>query len=200
MRPFCVLFAESVADDIALAVAGDDHLVAVGVFKGIDDGEAAIGFYIGFRAFAFSFNNFADGMLAAAAGIDGFDADFVFVHGDSAFLVGSGIIINYDVKRKENGSNGAVLFLFIGQTEYIVGRNLIEAAKLEEMADGKFICSAFVAGIHGLRCTKHRGYLLLRQICIFAQVAYPPDILHANLLLFPTVFALYQGTIRWMEI
>lgn len=48
------------------------------------------------------------------------------------------------------------------------------------MMDRKFICTAFVSRIHRLRRSQKGCNLLLRQIRIFAQIAYPPDISHAN--------------------
>ena len=115
------LFTEGIADDITLAIAGDDHLVAVGIFKGIDDGEAAVGLHIGFRAFAFGFNNFADGMLAAAAGIDGFDADFIFVHAGSAFRIVENIIA---CLRKKSKRFATEISLAIMRHSAIMKRNV----------------------------------------------------------------------------
>ena len=74
------LFAECVSEEVAVAVAGEDHRVAGGIFGNIQDRESSVCFYIGFRADGFHFDQLLFGVLLATAGIDILNKNFVFVH------------------------------------------------------------------------------------------------------------------------
>ena len=48
-----------------------------------------------------------------------------------------------------------------------VGRYIVELAESNKMPYGKFICPAFITGIHSLRSTKDLCKLDLGQIVVF---------------------------------
>ena len=53
--------------------------------------------------------------------------------------------------------------------EKIVGRYVVKLAKSNQVADGHFIGTAFISGIHGLGGAENRGNLRLGEVVVLAK-------------------------------
>ena len=74
------LFCKCVSEEIAIAVTGCNNGITVGIFRNVDNGESAVLFDICFRTVCFHLDQFFLRILFAAASIDIFNKDFIFVH------------------------------------------------------------------------------------------------------------------------
>ena len=75
-----------VADDRAFAITGGNDGVAGSVFSGIQNGIAALCADIGLGTLRLNLFELLLAVRLAAAGIDGFDQNFIFVHSSCSFL------------------------------------------------------------------------------------------------------------------
>ena len=93
LEVFRRLPGEGVANHAALAVAGGDDYVSLRRLAGGHNREGSVVGHILFRTFGFYFQKFLFCVPVAAAGVDGFYQNFIFIHCVSSFLRnGSGLL------------------------------------------------------------------------------------------------------------
>lgn len=63
-----------------------------------------------------------------------------------------------------------VMYGIVRAFEDVVGGDLIEICKCNQVSDRKLICTAFIAGVHRLRSVQNIGNFLLCQIMILSKI------------------------------